>query len=131
VESPYVEADPYRIQSQLTKSGKKAVISATEKSYNKCLKTNSLNPKNCPMKFDSKYRYNKNTITWRQAGSDPFRKPKVTFGETQARIEIPLNLRLSGSCTHQGRSGNCSGTLTGRSVAVVKVTDKPLRVKWL
>jgi hypothetical protein len=131
VKSPYVEADTYRIQSQLTKSGKKAVISATEKSYNKCLKANSLNPKNCPMKFDSKYRYNKTTITWRQAGSDPFRKPKVTFGETQARIEIPLNLRLSGSCTHQGRSGNCSGTLTGRSVAVVKVTEKPLRVKWL
>src|SRR5215203_752679 len=131
VESPYVEADTYRIQSQLTKSGKKAVISATEKSYNKCLRANSLNPKNCPMKFDSKYRYNKSTITWRQAGSDPFRKPKVTFGETQARIEIPLNLRLSGSCTHHGRSGNCSGTLTGRSVAVVKVTEKPLRVKWL
>jgi hypothetical protein len=131
VKSPYVEADTYRIQSQLTKSGKKAVISATEKSYNKCLKANSLNPKNCPMKFDSKYRYNKSTITWRQAGGDPFRKPKVTFGETQARIEIPLNLRLSGSCTSQGRSGNCSGTLTGRSVAVVKVTEKPLDVKWL
>jgi hypothetical protein len=131
VKSPYVEADTYRIQSQLTKSGKKAVISATEKSYNKCLKANSLNPKNCPMKFESKYRYNKSTITWQQAGGDPFRKPKVTFGETQARVEIPLNLRLAGSCTHQGRSGNCSGTLTGRSVAVVKVTEKPLDVKWL
>ena len=93
VKSPYVEADTYRIQSKLTKSGKKAVISATEKSYNKCLRANSLNPKNCPMKFDSKYRY-KSTITWRQAGGDPFRKPKVTFGGTQARIEIPLNLRL-------------------------------------
>ena len=71
VKSPYVEADTYRIQSQLTKSGKKAVISATEKSFNKCLKAHSLNPKNCPMKFDSKYRYTKSTITWRQTGSDP------------------------------------------------------------
>ena len=63
--------------------------------------------------------------------SDPFRKPKITFDGTQARIEIPLNLKLSGSCTYQGRSGNCSGTLTGRSVAVVKVTTKPLKVDWL
>jgi hypothetical protein len=131
VKSPYVEADTYRIQSQLTKSGEKAVISVTEKSFNKCLEAHSLNPKNCPMKFDSKYRYTKSTITWRQTGSDPFRKPKITLDGTQARIEIPLNLKLSGSCTYQGRSGNCSGTLTGRSVAVVKVTTKPLKVDWL
>ncbi len=131
VKSPYVEADTYRLQSQLTKSGKKAVVSATKKSYNKCLEVHSLNPKNCPMNFDSKYRYDKSTITWRQAGGDPFRKSEVTFSGTQARIEIALNLKLTGSCTYQGRSGNCSGTLTGRSVAVVKATDKPLNVKWL
>jgi hypothetical protein len=131
VKSPYVEADTYRIQSQLTKSGKKAVISATKKSYNKCLDAHSLNPKNCPMNFDSKYKYDKSTITWRQAGDDPFRKSEVTFSGTQARIEIKLNLKLSGSCTYQGRSGNCSGTLTGTSVAAVKATEKPLNVKWL
>jgi hypothetical protein len=131
VKSPYVEADTYRIQSKMTKSGEKAVISAAEKSFNECLEAHSLTPKNCPMKFDSKYRYTKSTITWRQSGSDPFRKPKVTLDGTQARIEIPLNLKLSGSCTYQGRSGNCSGKLTGKSVAVVKVTTKPLKVNWL
>jgi hypothetical protein len=131
VKSPYVEADTYRIQSQLTKSGEKAVISATRKSYNRCLEANSLSPTNCPMNFKSKYSYNTRTITWRQVGNDPFRKAKVSLGGTQARIEIPLNLRLSGSCTYQGRSGNCSGELTGTSVAVVKVTTKRLSVKWL
>jgi hypothetical protein len=131
VKSPYVEADTYRIQSQLTKSGKKAVISATKKSYTKCLDEQSLNPKNCPMNFKSKYKYSKSTISWQEAGSDPFRKAKVTFSGTQARIEIPLNLKLSGSCTYRGRSGNCSGTITGTSVAVVKATGKPLDVKWL
>jgi hypothetical protein len=83
------------------------------------------------MKFESKYRYTKSSITWRQTGSDPFRKPKVTFTGTQAQIQIPLKLKLTGSCTYQGRSGNCSGTLTGKSVAVVKVTSKPLNVRWL
>jgi hypothetical protein len=83
------------------------------------------------MNFDSKYRYNKSTITWQQAGGDPFRNAEVTFSGTQARVEIKLNLKLSGSCTYQGRSGNCSGTLTGRSVAVVKATEKPLNVRWL
>lgn len=131
VKSPYAEADTYRIQSQLTKSGKKAVVSATRKSYNNCLDANSLSPKNCPMNFESKYSYNKSTITWRQLGSDPFRKAKVSLGGTQARVEIPLNVRLTGSCTYKGRSGNCSGELTGRSVAVVKVTTKRLNIKWL
>jgi hypothetical protein len=131
VKSPYVEADTYRVQSQLTKAGKKAVISATKKSYNTCLDAHSLSPKNCPMNFETKYSYNKSTITWRQAGNDPFEKAKVTFSGTQARIEIPLNLRLTGSCTDQGRSGICSGKLTGTSAAVVKVTTKPLNVNWL
>jgi hypothetical protein len=54
----------------------------------------------------------------------------VTLSGNQARIEVPINLKLSGSCKYQGRSGNCSGNLTGRSIAVVKVTSKPLKVKW-
>jgi hypothetical protein len=131
VKSPYVEADTYRIQSQLTKSGEEAVISAAKKSYNNCLDANSLSPENCPMNFKSKYSYDKSTIRWRQVGSDPFRKPKISLSGTQASIEVPLNLRLTGSCTYQGRSGNCSGELTGKSVAVVKVTTKQLSVKWL
>jgi hypothetical protein len=126
-----VEADTYRIQSQLTKSGEKAVISAAKKRYKKCLDVNSLTPKNCPIKFGSKYSYKKSTINWQQVGGDPFRKAKVTFGGTQARVEIPLNLKLTASCTSQGRSGKCSGTLAGKAIAVVKVTSKPLEVKWL
>ena len=130
VKSPFAEANTYNIQSQLTNAGKKAAVSAAKKSYNKCLKAHSLTPKNCPQKFNSKYRYDKSTITWTEAGN-PFRKTEVTFSGSQARIQIPLNLKLSGSCTYQGRSGNCSGTLTGTSVAVVKVTTTPLKAKWL
>ena len=48
VKSPFVEANTYHIQSQLTNAGKKAVVSAAKKSYNKCLKAHSLTPKNCP-----------------------------------------------------------------------------------
>jgi hypothetical protein len=55
----------------------------------------------------------------------------VTFSGTQARVQVPIDLKLSGSCSYQGRSGNCSGSLTGTSVAVIKVTAKPLKVKWL
>jgi len=130
VKSPYVEATTYSIQSQLTKAGKKAAVSATKKSYNKCLNAHSLSPKNCPQKFNSKYHYTKSSITWRETG-DPFRKPTVTFSGTQARIEIPIDLKVSGSCSSQGRSGKCSGSLTGTSVAVIKMTTKPLKVKWL
>jgi hypothetical protein len=130
VKSPFAEANTYNIQSQLTNAGKKAAVSAAKKRYNKCLKAHSLTPKDCPQKFHSKYRYAKSTITWTEAGN-PFRKTEVTFSGSQARIQIPLNLKLSGSCTYQGRSGNCSGTLSGTSVAVVKVTTTPLKAKWL
>ena len=130
VKSPFAEANTYNIQSQLTNAGKKAAVSAAKKSYNKCLKAHSLTPTNCPQKFNSKYRYAKSTITWTEAGN-PFRKTEVTFSGSQARIQIPLNLKLSGSCNYQGRSGNCSGTLTGTSVAVVKVTATSLKAKWL
>ena len=130
VKSPYVEADTYRIQSQLTSSGKKAVISATKKSFKKCLNANSLNPKNCPMKFDSKYRYTKSTITWQQTGSDPFRKPKVSFSGTQAQIQIPLNLKLTGSCRHQAdpETALASSPEVGRCG---QGATKPLNVRWL
>ena len=132
VKSPYGQADTFSIQSQLTSAGEKAATSAAEKSYNECLQANSLNPENCPQKFNSKYSYDKSTIDWDQVGGDPFRKAEVTFSGTQARVEVPLNLRLTGSCSYQGRSGNCSGTLTGTSVAVIKVTAKPpLKVRWL
>jgi hypothetical protein len=131
VRSPYGDADTYNIQSQLTGAGKKAAISAAKKSFFKCLKVHSLTPKNCPQKFKSKYTYSKSTITWRQVGKDPFRKPAVTFSGTQARVAVPIDLKLSGSCSYQSRSGNCSGSLTGTSVAVIKVTTKRLKVKWL
>jgi hypothetical protein len=131
VKSPYAEADTYPIQSQLTKSGKKAAIAATKKSYSKCLSEHSLSPKNCPQKFNSKYNYKESTITWQQAGGEPLRKPEVSLSGTQARIEVPINLKLSGSCTYQGRSGNCSGTLTGKAIASMKVTTKRLKVKWV
>jgi hypothetical protein len=132
VKSPYGQADTFSIQSQLTSAGEEAAITAAKKSYNKCLQANSLNPENCPQKFNTKYSWDKSTINWEQVGGDPFQKAEVTFSGTQARIEIPINLKPTGSCTYQGRSGNCSGTLSGTSVAVIKVTSKPpLKVKWL
>jgi hypothetical protein len=132
VKSPYGQADTFSIQSQLTSAGEEAAKTAAKKSYNKCLQANSLNPENCPQKFNTKYSWDENTINWEQVGGDPFGKAEVTFSGTQARVEIPLNLKPTGSCTYQGRSGNCSGTLTGTSVAVIKVTSKPpLKVKWL
>jgi hypothetical protein len=132
VKSPYGQADTFSIQSQLTSAGEEAAVKAAKKSYNECLEANSLNPDNCPQKFNTKYDWDKSTINWEEVGNDPFQKAEVTFSGTQARIEIPINLKPTGSCTYQGRSGNCSGTLTGTSVAVIKVTSKPpLKVKWL
>jgi TIR domain len=130
IKSPHAKADTGSIQSQLTQTGEKAAVSAAKKSYNMCLNAHSLNPKNCPQNFSPTYSYDESTITWRQAGSDPFQRPAVSFRGTQARIKISLNLKVSASCTNQGRSGTCTGTLTGTSVGVVKMRTTPLRVEW-
>ena len=102
VKSPFAEANTYNIQSQLTNAGKKAAVSAAKKSYNKCLKAHSLTPKNCPQKFNSKYRYDKSTITWTEAGrsipedrGDIQREP--SSDPDSARPEAVWQLHLSGA----------------------------------
>jgi hypothetical protein len=130
VRSPSGDADTYNIQSQLTGAGKKAAISPPEELL-QVPEGPFADSEELPAEVQVEVTNSKGSITWRQAGKDPFRKPSVTFSGTQARVQVPIDLKLSGSCSYQGRSGNCSGSLTGTSVAVIKVTTEPLKVKWL
>ena len=88
VKSPYVEADTYRIQSQLNKSGKKAVISAAKKRYNKCLDVNSLSPKNCPIKFDPNTATRRARSTGSRSGVIPSGKPRSPLTERRLGLRF-------------------------------------------
>jgi hypothetical protein len=131
VRSPNASTNFFGIRSQLSSAGKKAAVAAAKKSYATCLKARSLKPKNCPNYSNSKYKYVKSTIRWSQTGKDPFRTAKVQLLAGVARVDINIKLKLSGSCTFEGRSGTCSGTLTGDARALASVLKRPVTVRWL
>ena len=70
-------------------------------------------------------------MRWRQKGADPFAKPTVAVIDRAARVGIPLRVSVSGPCTFSGGSGTCSGNVTGRGVASVRLDKKTWYVVWL
>jgi hypothetical protein len=117
----------------LSDSGRRTVVSLARKSYNACLRSRSARPKGCPFAWtNSAQRYRQGSLRWRQLGNDPFRKPNVAVIERSARIGIPLRVRISGPCTFDGVSGTCTGNVTGRGVASIRLDKGRLsRVVWL
>jgi hypothetical protein len=113
--------------------GKSAAVAAAKKSYNKCLQSDDAAPPKCPNRWTSKAaKWRKGTIDWKQTGSDPFRKAKVTTSGLFAQVQIPLRVELSGICTQGGRTGRCVGaTITGTSISVVSLQTNSPKVKWL
>jgi len=132
VKGPTDYVDTYAVKAQLSKSGKKAAVAATKKSYAKCLKSDDARPKGCPNRWtNSSQKYDKNSVTWKQRGRNPFRRVTVTYFGGDARLVVPINLAISGPCTFSGNRGTCSGRLTGTAAAQVDLTKKRLKAHWL
>lgn len=133
VKSPSDYADVYSINARLSTAGKKAIRAAAKSSYRKCLRSNDARPKGCPFSWTNPvHKYRANAVKWAQRGSaDPFDKSKFNYGDGEASVTVPLKVKLSGSCTFDGGSGTCSGTVTGTAVAIGKVTGKSVKVRWL
>lgn len=120
------------LQVGLSAAGRRDVVTLAERSYAACLKSTVTRPKNCPFHWtDSSARYRQGSVRWQQKGSDPFRKPTVAVIERAVRIGIPLRVRVSGPCTFSGGSGTCSGNITGRGVASVRLDKPSWYVVWL
>ena len=71
----------------MSKAGKKAAVAATKKSYAKCLKSDDAKPKGCPNRWtNTTQKYDKNSVTWKQRGKNPFRRVAVTYygGDAEA-----------------------------------------------
>ena len=109
------------------------MVSLADKSYDACLRTKVPRPRNCPFAWTNPvHRYRNGSVTWRQLGADPFRKPRVELSGRSARVHIPLRVRISGPCAYQGRSGyTCSGRVTGDAWAAIRMDRPKLSVVWL
>jgi hypothetical protein len=132
VRGPTDYVDTYSLKVQISKAGKKAVTAVTKKSYSTCLKSDDAKPKGCPNRWtNSEQKYDKNSVTWRQLGQDPFRRVTIKPFGGVAQVGIPVKLEISGPCTFSAGRGTCSGRLTGTAVALVTLTKKPLKVRWI
>jgi hypothetical protein len=132
VKHPDDYASVLDLRVSLSSAGRKTVVSLARRSYRECLRSNDTRPRNCPFAWtNSQQRYRQNAVRWRQLGADPFAKPSVAVIERSARIGIPLRVRIAGPCTFSGTSGTCTGNVTGRGVASVRLDKSPLKVVWL
>ena len=87
VKGPTDYVDTYSLKVQLSKAGKKAAVAATKKSYAKCLKSDDAKPKGCPNRWtNATQKYDKNSVTWKQRGKNPFRRVTVTYFGGDARL---------------------------------------------
>lgn len=133
VKGPNRPTNLYSLQTAVNNSGKKAAVAEAKKIYQKCLKSDSSKPSNCPNRWTStSVKWRNGTIDWKQKGSDPFKSAKVRAYGNSLQIEIPIRLELSGTCTQQGRTGRCTGaTLTGNAYArTSSMTSNTIKVTW-
>ena len=132
IADPNAYADVFDLRISLSGQGRKAVVDLANKSYDACLRTKVPRPKNCPFAWtNSIYRFRNGSVTWRQLGADPFRKPNVQLIDRSARVGIPLRVRISGRCTFRGSAAICTGNVTGRGVASIRLDRGKLAVVWL
>jgi hypothetical protein len=133
ITDPKGYANVLDLRPSLSDRGRKTAVSLANKSYDTCLRSKVPRPRNCPFSWaNPAYRFRSGSVTWRQVGSDPFRKPTVELSGTSATVKIPLRVRISGPCVYQGRSGfTCSGRVTGDAWASIRLDREKLSVAWL
>lgn len=134
VRSPTDLVNVYGLRAGLTSNGRSTVKSVAQSSYRACLRSRAAKPSNCPFRWtNTTYRFINGTVRWRQTGSNPFNKARITDDSVRggAALSIPLRVRLSGDCRVNGRSGTCTGTVTGTGVGRLNLTRSPLKFDWL
>jgi hypothetical protein len=132
ITDPKGYANVLDLRYSLSDQGRRNVVSLANRSYDACLRTKVPRPRNCPFAWtNSVYRFRSGSVTWRQTGTDPFRKPRVELTGRSARVSVPLRVRISGPCTFSGTSGTCTGSVTGRAVASIRLDREKLSVVWL
>ena len=132
ITDPDAYTDVFDLRISLSDQGRKTAVSLANKSYDACLRTKVPRPRNCPFSWtNSIYRFRNGSVTWRQTGADPFRKPNVQLVGLAARVRIPLRVRISGPCTFRGSSAICTGSVTGAAVASIRLDREKLSAVWL
>ena len=79
-----------------------------KKSYDACLRTKMPRPKNCPFRWtNTDHRYRNGSVTWRQIGADPFRKPTVQLSPGRPRWRSRCGCGCPAPARSSGDLGTC------------------------
>ena len=113
----------------VTDVGKDAALDTARKSFQSCLTSKAVNPKNCPFNLQERgLNVEKDTIIWTVEGDDPFATAKVTASGAVASVTITYSVKLTASCSGFTQ---CSGTDSGTNTARINLLAQPLRAKWV
>lgn len=124
--------DISRVSPQVSSSGRKAALSALQKSWKKCLKSDDAKPSGCPNRWNnSAYKFKNGTVKWTRKGKDPVKKPKAATYSDYTIYSVKIDLALKGTCTSGGRTGTCTGSLTGgTALARAEFSANKVKVSW-
>jgi hypothetical protein len=126
--------DISRLQPRISSKGQSSALSAVKKSWSSCLDKHAQKPKGCPNQFRYQdFNFKDSTVRWTRKGSDPFKKIKPSYLDaTTVQYLVERDLALRGTCTSQGRTGTCTGTLKGGNVQVeARLSGSNIKVEWL
>ena len=131
VRRPSDVPDASRLELTMTSTGKKVARSAARKSYRACLSKKATAPKDCPFGLTTgDFKISKSTISWRQRGSDPFKRAKFSLFGRLIGVKIKIDVVLNADCTNKGRPATCSGDVKAGRVAYVAAANPRKRVIW-
>lgn len=123
--------DITRVAPRISSAGQKAALSALRTSWSKCLKADDPKPGGCPNRWtNSSFKFKDGSVTWKRKGSDPVKKPITEVGTNVIRYSVRVDLTLKGRCTSGGRTGTCSGSLSGTALARADVSANKVKVSW-
>ena len=130
VKSPSETPDAGRLFPGISKKGETSALSAVRKSWSSCLRSKDPKPGGCPNRWTGKYTFSNGTVKWTRQGSDPVKKPRAYPSSSAISYSVKVDLQLKGRCSYQGRTGTCTGTLTGTAVARADVSASKVKVRW-
>lgn len=132
VESPADSPDITQLQPGLSSKGRAAALSALKKSWSKCLDSDDAKPSGCPNRWNNDaYKFKNGTVSWSRKGSDPVKKPLTNVYSTYVIYSVKVDLELKGTCSADGRTGSCKGSLTGgTALARADVSGSKVKISW-
>ena len=122
VKHPNDYANVLDLRVGLSDAGRKTVVGLARKSYNACLRSRITRPRNCPFAWtNSGQRYRQSSVTLASARGRPVPQAQRRGDRALGPRRHPAPGAHLRALHLQRRLGTCSGNVTGRGVASIRL----------